>query len=67
MLQGDRVACDHDGCDDAVAFRILRPGAADRFTSEPMPRRLARKEGWRVDDDGDFCPRHSERWEIRDV
>jgi hypothetical protein len=64
---GNRVACDHEGCNYSVAFQVLRPGAADRFTSEPLPRHLARKEWWRIDDGGDFCPRHAEIWEIREL
>ncbi len=27
----------------------------------------ARKEGWRIDDDGAFCPRHTDIWEIRET
>jgi hypothetical protein len=30
-------------------------------------RGLARKEGWRIDNDGDFCPRHAEIWQIREI
>jgi len=64
---GNRLACDHEGCDYSVTFQVLRPGPEDRFTSEPLPRHLAMKEGWRIDDRGDFCPRHSEVWEIREI
>ncbi len=27
----------------------------------------ARKEGWRIDDDGALCPRHTDIWEIRET
>lgn len=66
-MRGNRVDCDHEGCDYFVAFQVLNPDSADGLTSEPLPRHLARKEGWRIDDNGDFCPRHSEIWEIREV
>jgi hypothetical protein len=66
-VHGNRVVCDHEGCDYSVAFQVLRPGATDRFTSEPLPRHMAKKEGWRIADDGDFCPRHNEIWEIRET
>jgi hypothetical protein len=65
-VQRNRVTCDHDGCDYSLAFEVLRPGAANRFTSAPLPRHWARKEGWRIDEDGEFCPRHSDMWEIRE-
>jgi hypothetical protein len=65
-VQRNRVTCDHDGCDYSLAFEVLRPGAAGGFTSEPLPRHWARKEGWRIDEDGEFCPRHSDVWEIRE-
>jgi hypothetical protein len=64
-VHGNRVTCDHEGCDYSVAFNVLRPGAANRFTSA-LPRHWARKEGWRIDEDGEFCPRHSDMWEIRE-
>jgi hypothetical protein len=57
----------HEGCDYFVAFQILKSGASDSFTSEPLARHLARTERWTIDDDGDFCPRHSEIWEIREI
>ena len=66
-VDGDRIACDHEGCDYFVAFQILRPDAVTRFTSEPLPRYLARKEGWRINDEGDFCLRHAEIWAIREI
>jgi hypothetical protein len=66
-MQANRVDCDQEGCDYFVAFQILRPDAVPRFTPEPLPRYLARKEGWRADDDGDFCPRHADIWEIRET
>jgi len=50
-----------------VAFEVLRLRAEDSFMSEPMPRHFARKEGWRIDEDGDFCPRHAEVWEVREI
>jgi hypothetical protein len=65
-VRGNRVACDHEGWDYYVAFQVLRPRAEDSFRSEPLPRHFARKEGWRIDD-GDFCPRHAEIWEIREI
>jgi hypothetical protein len=67
-VHGNRVACDHEGCKYFVAFQVFRRGAADNFIYEPLlPLHLARKEGWRIDDDGDFCPRHTEVWEIREI
>jgi hypothetical protein len=57
---GDRVECDQEECDYFVAFQVLRSDAVPRVTALPLPRYLARKEGWRIDDDGDFCPRHAE-------
>jgi len=66
-VHGNRVACDYEGCDYSVAFEVLRLRAEDSFMSEPMPRHFARKEGWRIDEDGDFCPRHAEVWEVREI
>lgn len=62
----NRIACDREGCDSFVAYQVLRSNAP-LFTKVPLPRHLATKEGWRIDDDGDFCPRHAENWEIRRV
>jgi hypothetical protein len=59
-MHTNRVACDHEGCDYTVAFHVLTRRAAHRFTPEPLPRHLARKEGWRIDGDGDFCPTHAD-------
>jgi hypothetical protein len=67
VVRGNRIACDHGGCEYFVEFRVLRPDGVGRFTSEPLPRRLARKESWRIDHDGDFCPRHAEMWEFREL
>jgi hypothetical protein len=64
---GNRVECDQEECDYSVAFQVLISDAVPRFTSLPLPRYLARKEGWRIDEDGDFCPRHAEVWEVRQI
>ena len=66
-VHGNEIACDHDGCGYVVAFQVLGTGAARPFAKDPMPRPFARREGWRIDDDGDFCPRHAEIWEIREI
>jgi hypothetical protein len=66
-VHGNRVACDYKGCDYSVEFQVLRPRAADRFSSEPLPRHFARKEGWRIDEEGHFCPTHTEIWEIQET
>jgi hypothetical protein len=65
VVHGNRVACDHEGCDYSVAFQVLSPGGSYRFTTEPLPRYLARKEGWRIDEGGDFCLTHFEVWEAQ--
>ena len=57
---GGRVAYDHEGCDYSVEFQARTPRAAERFTPEPFQRHFARKEGWRIDDNGDFCSRHAD-------
>jgi hypothetical protein len=66
-MHGNRVECDQEGCDYFVAFQVLRSDAVPRFTTLPLPRYLAKKEGWWIDDEGDFCPRHAEVWEIREI
>jgi hypothetical protein len=65
-VHGNRVTCDHEGCEYFVEFQVLRPGPVGRGT-ELRPLSLARKEGWRIDSDGAFCPRHAEIWHIREV
>lgn len=67
VVHANRVACDHEGCENSVAFQVLRPGATDSFSAERLPRHLARREGWRIGEDGDFWPRHCEVWEIREI
>ena len=63
-MQGNRVACDHEGCDYSLRIRALGPARSKRHEAAPDfdPRRefVARKAGPSFADDGDVCPGHAE-------